>query len=371
LVLNNDFGHPHAVGTPFIATLLPGTSVLGSANSYFGGLVSFTLDNSGHIGYDSTLEGCLTGAGTTTLVVNGRTMTIDARAVTIPNLQLDNGVRFATACRFAATVLPGAQILQPNINNLTLGFSVSNSGTVDYDHSLDGELSGRGTSTLMVGTPMATTTTVTNSLSTSVSGQGVTFSATVAPADSCGAGMVTFVLDGSTTLGSVGLNSAGQASITTAALGVGTHTITAVFGGDGAFLASTSAAFTQIVLSAQQEIALLCNQVDGLVNAGILNKGNGNALCVKLNNAIASLNRGDTTAGVNQLNAFINQVTIFQKTGKLTNAQAQALIGPANLAIIAAQGGSGAHLMSQDGSAVSGSYHGTTPEIRSSFPGSV
>src|SRR5262249_51821428 len=113
--------------------------------------------------------------------------------------------------------------------------------------------------------------------------------------------------------------------------------------------------FSHLVLSAQQEIALLCSQVDALVSAGVLNKGNGNALCVKLDNAIASLNRGDTTAGINQLNAFINQVTIFQKTGKLTSAQAQALIGPACLAITAANGGSGAHLMNQDASTVSGS----------------
>jgi hypothetical protein len=346
-----------ATATPFTATLLPGAQSL-LYNSGVGGagpdIVAFSVDNSGAVDYDPSLNGMLSGRGSSNLVVNGVTVKIDARALTTPDLLLNYAVNFATACPFSATLLPGVQSLLP-VNGGPVAFSVNNSDAVDYDPSLNGVLSGRGTSTLVVGTPFPTTTTLTSSLSTSVFGQSVTFTATVAPADSCGGAMVTFLLDGTTTLGTATLNGSGQATLTTAALSAGTHTITAVFAGDGAFLASTSAAFTQTVLSAQQEIALICNQVDALVSAGVLNKGNGNALCVKLSNAIDSLNRGDTTAGINQLNAFINQVTIFQKTGNLTSDQAQALIGPANLAIKAAQGGSGAHLMNQDASSASGS----------------
>jgi hypothetical protein len=346
-----------ATATPFTATLLPGVQSLLYGNGVGpSDIVAFSVDNSGAVSYDSSLNGVLSGRGSSTLVVNGVTIHIDARGLTTPNLLLNYTVNFATACPFSATLLPGVQSLLP-VNCGPVAFSVNNSDAVDYDASLNGVLSGRGTSTLVVGTPITTTTTVASSLGTSVLGQSVTFTATVVPADSCGGGTVTFLLDGSTPLGTVALNGSGQAMITTAALPAGTHTITASFTGDGAFLASTSAALTQTVLSAQQEIALLCNQVDALVNSGVLNSGNGNALCVKLNAAINSLNAipPNITAAVNQLNAFNNQVTVFQKTEKLTSAQAQTLVSVGNLAIIAANGGSGAHLMNQDASGSSAS----------------
>ena len=79
-------------------------------------------------------------------------------------------------------------------------------------------------------------------------------------------------------------------------------------------------------VTAQQQATLLITQINSLVADGVLNRGNGNALIVKLNAAISSLNNGNTTAGVNQLNAFINQLNAFKKTGKLTDAMAQYLI---------------------------------------------
>jgi hypothetical protein len=77
-----------------------------------------------------------------------------------------------------------------------------------------------------------------------------------------------------------------------------------------------------------------------------LNSGNGNSLTVKLKSAITNLNAPNTTAGVNQLSAFINQVNAFQQSGKLSADEAQALIAAANQAIASASGG-GAHLMAQ------------------------
>ena len=140
---------------------------------------------------------------------------------------------------------------------------------------------------------------------------------------------------------------------------MGIHIITVTYGGNSNFLASTSSTLTETILSAQQETALMVDQVNSLVTAGSLSSGNGdgnaNALTSKLTSAIASLNGGNTTVGINQLNAFINQVAAFQNRGKLTSAQAQALISAANLASNAASGGSGAHLMNQDASGAGGS----------------
>jgi hypothetical protein len=172
-----------------------------------------------------------------------------------------------------------------------------------------------------------------------VFGQGVTFTATVSPLVFLGVaptGTVTFLLDGSTPLGTSSLDSSGLAMLSVPKLSVGSHTITASYSGDPNFIANTSAAVTQTVLSAAQELGLIITQVTTMVTSGILDSGNGNALIVKLNNAISSLNQGNTTAGDNQLNAFINQTNAFLKSGKLDGADAQELITEIDLAIAAA-----------------------------------
>jgi len=95
----------------------------------------------------------------------------------------------------------------------------------------------------------STTTSVTSNFNPSVFGQAVTFTAAVVPVlPGAGAptGSVTF-FDGATSIGS-GTVTGGVASLTTSALAVGTHNITATYGGDGNFLGSTtSAALVQVV----------------------------------------------------------------------------------------------------------------------------
>ena len=67
----------------------------------------------------------------------------------------------------------------------------------------------------------------------------VTFTATVASGGGTPTGTVSF-LDGATTIGT-GTLAGGIATFTTSALTVGTHPITAVYGGSGNFVSSTSA----------------------------------------------------------------------------------------------------------------------------------
>jgi len=93
-----------------------------------------------------------------------------------------------------------------------------------------------------------TTTTVASSANPSTFGQSVTFTATVtvvAPGAGSPSGTVTF-LDGATILGT-GTLSGGTATFTTSTLAVGSHSITASYGGDTNFSGSTSAALTQTV----------------------------------------------------------------------------------------------------------------------------
>ena len=103
-----------------------------------------------------------------------------------------------------------------------------------------------------------TTTSVAASPSSSVYGQSVTFTATIGvvmPGAGTPTGSVTF-MDGSTTLGTGTLNGTGTASFTTSDLAIGSHAITAVYGGDGNFTTSSSNAASQIVNQASTTTTL-------------------------------------------------------------------------------------------------------------------
>lgn len=96
----------------------------------------------------------------------------------------------------------------------------------------------------------ATTSTVTSSVNPSMSGQSVTFTATVAsviPADGTPTGSVQFSIDGSPVGGSMTLGGGGTATFTTSSLAVGVHTVSAVFTATGLFNNSTSNTLSQLV----------------------------------------------------------------------------------------------------------------------------
>ncbi len=104
---------------------------------------------------------------------------------------------------------------------------------------------GESTSAVLTQTvdPAPTTTTVTSSVNPTVSGQGVSFTATVAsPEAGVPTGRLTFY-DGTTDLGSTTLPS----RVLTVRLPRGNHSITAVYSGDQAFAGSTSAPLIQTV----------------------------------------------------------------------------------------------------------------------------
>jgi len=94
-----------------------------------------------------------------------------------------------------------------------------------------------------------TTTTLTSSLNPATSGQSITFTAVVAGTTTNSplpSGSVTF-MDGTTMLGTGTLNSSAQATFVTSSLGAGSHAITAVYGSDTNYAASTSPVLTQVV----------------------------------------------------------------------------------------------------------------------------
>jgi ELWxxDGT repeat protein len=103
--------------------------------------------------------------------------------------------------------------------------------------------------------PAPTAVTLAESAGSVVFGQAVTLTATVTAGAGTPTGTVTF-LDGTTTLGTVALDATGRAVLTVAGLGLGGHSIAAVYGGDAdrsggqsvGVSATVSPAGTQIVL---------------------------------------------------------------------------------------------------------------------------
>jgi hypothetical protein len=100
----------------------------------------------------------------------------------------------------------------------------------------------------------ASSTTLTTSAASVQVGQPVTFTATVNSSAGTPTGTVTFRA-GSTTLGTATL-SGGRASFTTSSLAVGSHAISAIYGGSSNYNGSTSAALTQTISQASSSTVL-------------------------------------------------------------------------------------------------------------------
>jgi hypothetical protein len=104
---------------------------------------------------------------------------------------------------------------------------------------------------------IATTTALTASATTATSGTSLTFTATVTPASgtTTPTGTITFN-DGSTALGTGTLDGTGKATFVTTTLTVGSHTITAAYGGAATFAASTSTGLAIVITSPTQDFTL-------------------------------------------------------------------------------------------------------------------
>lgn len=136
-------------------------------------------------------------------------------------------------------------------NALAVG---SHSITATYNGAGDYNTSGSSTLTQTVGQQSTTMEVISSKPSGAFYGQSITFTASVSAlptGPSVPGGTVTF-MDGATTLGT-GTLSSQTASLTCAPgnacgpLNVGSHSITAVYGGDGNYTGSTSSSVTQTV----------------------------------------------------------------------------------------------------------------------------
>jgi len=109
--------------------------------------------------------------------------------------------------------------------------------------------------------------TVVSSVNPSIAGTSISFTATISsPQSAAVTGSVTFK-DGSVALGTVSVGNADSATLNTAALAVGQHTIVAVYSGDSLNQAATSTVLVQTVQTAGTTVTLISNANPSLTSA--------------------------------------------------------------------------------------------------------
>jgi sugar lactone lactonase YvrE len=260
--------NPSPVGDPltFTATVTPGnatgtvqffdgTTLLGTG-TLAGGSASFTtstLAQGTHYSITAVYSGDANNAGSTsapliqtmqtkvalTLASNLNPSTVGQTVTFTANLNpvapgtvqfLDGAVVLATVPISAGAVEFLTSTLTPGTHSITAAYS----GSIYY-------LSAQSSALTETVNLIVTTTTLTSTPNPAFAGTAVSLIATVTPTKATGT--VQF-LDGTTVLGT-GTLSNGLASLATSALTQGTHSITAVYGGDSADAGSTSGALSQ------------------------------------------------------------------------------------------------------------------------------
>jgi hypothetical protein len=162
----------------------------------------------------------------------------------------------------------------------------------------------------------ATTTSITSSANPAYQNQRVTYSVAVTSATSVPTGIVTFTL-GSTTLGTITLNSGTPAAFLSSTSVVGSETITATYSGDANNLPST-ATLNEVVIPAFTILA-------GTGSSSTITVNSGQTAVAAINVAGASAFAGDVTLACSGLPAHAS--CIFNPGSlSLTGGQAQATL---------------------------------------------
>jgi hypothetical protein len=171
-------------------------------------------------------------------------------SVTLDYAVTGSGTDVADAADFGGTLPSGTVTIDAAASSKTLTINVSKDLAVEPNEGFTVTLS-NPTNGFVLST-LAGSSTITNddsstalasNLNPSTVGNSVTFTATVSSGSIVPTGTVQF-FDGATSLGTVPLT-AGSAQLITTALAPGTHSITAVYGGDANLGGSTSTAVSQ------------------------------------------------------------------------------------------------------------------------------
>jgi hypothetical protein len=117
----------------------------------------------------------------------------------------------------------------------------------------------------------------------------------------------------------------------------GVCTITATQAGGGLYMAAAPVTHNVNVVAATPEAVggVVRDQVTAFVQSGAIASSDAAPLSSQLQTAMSAYSRGNDNAGDNQMNAFINHVQAVQRSGRMSDASAQTLIGLAQRVIAA------------------------------------
>ena len=248
-------------------TFLNGTTTLGTGTLDASGVATFTSATLAANTYNVTAS-YAGDSGFNASVSSAQTLTI-ATVATTTNLTITPAAALvgqtvtvvAKVTPTSGTAIPTGTITFLNGSNVLATTAVDGTGSATYTSSspaagtfsISAVYSGDATFTgstsaaqnLVVTSSVGTSTTLSASASNVVAGTGITFTAQVTPVSGSAipTGTVTFN-DGANAIGTGTLNGSGSATFATTALAVGTHAISALYGGDALNNGSGSAPLT-------------------------------------------------------------------------------------------------------------------------------
>jgi len=300
------------------ATLSPSASATFSTSSLTVGTHTITATYPGDFNFDPSTSNPVTQVVTgyptaTTLTASPNPATALEPITLVTTVSSQFGTPNGTVSFYAGTTLLTTATLDPtgraSVTITTLGagsypLTAVYSATTQFAASTSPIVTES-----VIGAPTATTLTATPNPSTY--GQPVAFTAVAVATQSTTppTGTITF-RDSSTTLGSGPVSATGSATLTTATLAVGTHTLTAAYSGSANDNPSTSPVLTQIVAAAPVTLTLTASP----------NPANqGQSIAITTTATAGTLPPPGTTVTLTDL--FNNQSTTLAIT-PLTNGQA-------------------------------------------------
>jgi autotransporter-associated beta strand protein len=245
---------------PGVTLASDGTATLSVSNLTAGThtiIAAYGGDNSFNASTSAALTQTINKANTTTVLLSSANPSNFGQPVTFftrvsPASQGTGTPTGTVTFQEGSTILGTGPLDTTGLATFTISILAAGTHTITAAYGGDaGFASSTSSPLLQTVNPGADTTTVlTSSTNPSVVGQAITLTATVsAVAQGAGTptGTVTFQ-DGSIPVGSATLDSGGHAVLTTSSLTSGQHSLTAVYGGDATFHASTSSPLIQTVL---------------------------------------------------------------------------------------------------------------------------
>lgn len=258
--------------------------------------------------------------------------------------------------RFSAS----AGQLSQSGNSATLASTGVDPGTVTVTcQAVDGTGSGASatTSIQVAAAPLTTSTTLTATQTAGTAGSPVALHATVLSSSVISDGSVSF-LDGMQKIGTVTISAAGTASLTTTALAVGNHTISAAYSGTTALQASSSPSTTVSIEAPPVPPTVSCAALPSSVTAGqaatitaSIASPSGRSTTVRFSTSAGVLTAQGSTASLNSSGLGSGVITV---TCQVVDDLGQTASAVANVSVSAALSSTSLMLTSSSSPATSG-----------------